>query len=204
MVFSRLSRAVLLEGVHFLFYAPFVAMLFLEPAANDAVKMVFVETALSYTVQAVLVFSSLIVVYLKLRQGSDSRVLLKWGAVGVVCYVFALWVKHFMLCLYALPVNFADAALVVGFLNSALTLLVAGLVLLFAFAPVIRGKSGGFSVRWVGWGFVLVSVYFVVYLLVSLFSEGYLSFLFLNELWAVAFAVAGLLMGRNDADVVFG
>jgi len=200
LVLSRLRKAVLLEGAHFLFYIPFISYLYAGPVVDAAIRVVFVETAFSYTVQTVLVFSSLIMLYFKMgRSNVGTGQLFKWGAIGIISYVFALWVKHFMLCLYALPIDFADPVLLVGFLNSALTMLAAALILLFAFVPVIREKRTEFSLKAVGSAFVLVGAYFVVYILVSLVNSRYLSFLTLTELWAVAFAVAGAgLLARNN------
>jgi hypothetical protein len=201
VLLSRLRNAVLLEGTHFLFYIPFISYLYARPAVDAAIRVVYVETAVSYTIQTTLVFSSLIMLYFKMRRVNvDAAQLFKWGAIGITSYVFALWVKHFMLNLYALPINFADPVLLVGFLNSVLTMFAAALILLFAFVPVIRGERTEFSFKAVGIAFVLVGVYFVVYILVSLVNAGYLSFLALTELWAVAFVVAGagLLIGNND------
>ncbi len=201
LLLSRLRKAVLLEGAHFLFYIPFIATLYFGPVVDAAARVVFVETAFSYTVQVVLVFSSLIMLYFKMRRVNvDVAQLFKWCAIGIVSYVFALWIKHFMLCLYALPVSFADSVLLGGFLNSALTMLTAALILLFAFAPVIKGKRTEFRLRAVGCAFVLVGAYFVVYMLVSLVNGGYLSFLSLTELWAVTFVIAGagLLTGNKN------
>jgi hypothetical protein len=200
LVLSRLRKAVLLEGVHFLFYIPFISYLYVRPVVDAATRVAFVETAFSYTVQTALVFSSLIMLYFKMEHTNvGTGQLFKWSAIGIINYVFALWVKHFMLNLYALPIDFADPVLLMGFLNSALTMLAAALILLFAFVPVIRGKRMEFSLKAVGSAFVLVGAYFVVYILVSLVNSHYLSFLTLTELWAVAFAVAGAgLLARNN------
>ena len=200
LILSRLRKAVLLEGIHFLFYIPFISYLYTRPEVNAAIRVVYVETAVSYTIQTVLVFSSLIMLYFKMRRfNADAVQLFKLGAIGITSYVFALWVKHFMFCLYALPIDFADPVLLAGFLNSALMMFAAALILLFAFVPVIRGKRMEFSLKAVGIAFVLVGAYFVVYILVSLVNSHYLSFLTLTELWAVAFAVAGAcLLARNN------
>ncbi len=68
----------------------------------------------------------------------DKVQMFKWCAIAIVGYTFALWIKHFLLMLYALPINLANPILAVGFLNATLTILVAGLILTVTFLPIIR------------------------------------------------------------------
>ena len=113
----------------------------------------------------------------------------RWGAIAVVGYTFALWIKHFLLMLYALPIDLANPILVVGSLNAALTILVAGLILTAAFLPLIRRQRLSFNPRLAGLGFLLVGVHFVVYIAVSLLVQRYWDFMMLTELWALAFII---------------
>ena len=190
--FSVFRKAVLLEGIHYLFYIPFIVNLFTSPAGSDAVLTVFYETAISYTIQTVLVFSSFIMLYTKIKPPNiESSQLRTWTAIAAVSYVFALWVKHFLFSLYALPIDFTNPVLIVGLVNSILTMLVAALTLLITLAPVIRGQTTSFSQRAVGLAFILIGAYFIIYILVAQLNSGYMAFLPLIELWAISFAVTG-------------
>lgn len=113
----------------------------------------------------------------------------RWGAIAVVGYTFALWIKHFLLMLYALPIDLANPILAVGSLNAALTILVAGLILTAALLPLIRRQRLSFNSRLAGLGFLLVGVHFVVYIAVSLLVQRYWDFMMLTELWALAFII---------------
>ncbi len=190
---SVFRRAILLEGIHFLFYIPFIAYLFARPTNTTAALITYRETAISYTIQTILVFSSLIVLYIKTRRLKIETVqLLKWGAIAVVNYIFALWIKHFLFNLYALPIDVVNPVLLVGLLNSTLTMLIAAIILFFASMPVIRGKITSFNSRVVGSTFILIGVYFIIYILVALVDSGYLAFLPLTELWAISFSILGV------------
>jgi len=93
----------------------------------------------------------------------------------------------------------ADPVLQIGLLNSVFTLLLGGLVLLFAFLPAIREGELRFNSRVAGVGFLLVGLYFLVYVVISLLNQSYLSYLTLTELWAVSFIIpgTGLLVERH-------
>ena len=187
--FSYLRKAVLFEGAYYVFILPFIVSLFARPNTS----VVNLEAGLSYALQIVLVSPAFFVLYTKIKEPNlNLAELYRWGAVAIVGFTFALWVKHFLMNLYALPVSVVDPVLLVGFLNSALTMLFAGFVLLVAFLPLIRRKQLCFNIKLAGVGFVLVGLYFLVYMAVSLVNRSYLSFLGLTELWAVAFLIMGV------------
>ena len=129
--------------------------------------------------------------YVLRKPGFDRACLFKWGAIGLIGFTFALWIKHFLLNLYALPINFSDPVLFFGFLNSTLTLLTAGLILFFAFLPIIRVRRQDFNPKVVGFAFLLIGAYFSGYLVAALLNQSYFNYLFLTELWGVAFLVLG-------------
>jgi len=122
----------------------------------------------------------------------DVAQVYSWAAVAVVGFTFALWVKHFLLNLYALPINLVNPVLLAGLLNSAFTIFFAGLILLIVFLPVIRRKQLNFSSKFVGVGFLLIGLYFLIYVVISLLNQRYSSFLVLSELWAIAFVIPGI------------
>ncbi len=197
--FSLLRKAVLLEGTHYLFYVPFIINLLIRPASDPTVLRVYYETAVSYTIQTVLVSSSFIVLYFKMRnQETYNPQILKWGAIAAVSFVFSLWVKHFIFNLYALPIDLANSVLVIGLLNSGLTILAAAIILLATLAPVIRTQTAAINKKMTGFVFVLMGAYFVIYILVASVNSSYMAFLQLTEFWAISFVIAGagLLLKR--------
>jgi hypothetical protein len=190
---SWLRKAILLEGAYYLFMLPFIAYLFARPYGTSQAQLVGLEAALSYTLQMLLISPVFFVLFTKLRQlNLNSIKVAKWGAIAVIGFVFALWVKHFMLNIYALPIDFSNGVLAVGFFNSVLTMLAAVVLLTIALWPAIREKSPNLSYRIAGMSLVLVGFYFVVYIIVAFFNKTYMSFLELTEIWAISMFVAGL------------
>lgn len=189
VAFSLLRRAVLLEGVYYLFNLPFIVSLFARPNTST----VNVEAGLSYALQILFVSPAFLILYHKMKKPNVTGTELRgWGAVAVVGFTFGLWVKHFLLNLYALPISLADSVLVVGLVNSASTMLFAGLILAIAFLPVISKGGNEFSSKLVGVGMLLVGIYVLVYLLISFVNARYMIFLSLTDLWAIAFLMAGV------------
>ena len=187
--FSHLKRAVILEGIYYLFMVPFILSLYLRPNTTT----VNLEAGLSYTLQILFISPAFFMLYHKISKPvSDKVELFRWGAIAVVGFTFALWIKHFLFTLYALPINLNDPILLIGFLNSTLTIFTAGLILLASFLPMIRKHSLNFNVRTVGAGFFLIGLYFIVYFAISLFNQRYWDFMMLTELWALGFIIPGV------------
>ncbi len=191
---SNLRRAIVLEGVYYIFNLPFIVSLFARPNTS----IVNVEAGLSYALQIVFVSPAFLVLYSAIRSLSSKRFgMYGWGAIAVIGFTFGLWVKHFLLNLYALPIDFADPVLLAGLFNSAFTMLLAGLILAVALLPVIRKDNAEFSSKLVGIGLLLIGTYVLVYLLISSINQVYLNFLTLTDVWAIAFLVTGIVFIRK-------
>jgi hypothetical protein len=182
-----LKRGVLLEAIQYLFLIPFITqwVVFSGMAAN--------LTIISFSLQVVLITPTLLVLYLRLKRPQTSQTaILRAAAVAAVAFMFAMWIKHFLFNLYALPIDFSNPILTLGFINSAVTLLVSALILVAVFLPLIRGKSASFSFRGFGAALIVAGIYFVVYLAISTVNPGYQSFVFLTELWMISLIIAGV------------
>ena len=172
-----LRKAVLLEGAYYLFNLPFIVSLFARPQTTT----VNLEAGLSYSLQILLVTPTFFMLYIKLKkQSTDHTALFKWGATAIVAFTFALWTKHFLLNLYALPINFTEPILLLGFFNSTLTILIAGFFLIFAFWPSIRKEQTNFNSKAAGIAFLLIGMYWAIYLIIAFLSSRYMSYLFLT------------------------
>jgi hypothetical protein len=188
-----IRTAVFLEATYFLFYIPFEAYLITRPS-NSAVG---VESGISYALQTLLISPALFMLYSKMRHfeaGNDAKQIVKWFGIAFICYVFAMWVKSFLFAFYAVGVDFSEPVLIVGSLNSTVTLLIAAVGSVIVLLPVIRGTRTSFSVRGLGAVLSCVSVYFVVFLLISLVNANYLTWLPLTEWWAASFLLLGIAL----------
>lgn len=183
-----LRRGILLEAIQYMFLIPFIIKWVIF--SSDIRTF---ETIFSFSMQIALITPTLLALYLRLKRPQTSQhQILKTTAIAGIAFMFAMWIKHFFFNLYALPIDFTKPILTIGFLNSAVTLLVSALILVGVFLPLIRGKSAVFSSKGLGAAFLVASAYFFVYLAIATVNSGYQSFLLLTELWMVSLGIAGV------------
>jgi len=182
-----LKWGVLLEAVQYLFLIPFITQwaVFSGMAAQ--------LTIISFSLQILLITPTMIMLYMRLKWPQTSQTsILRAASAAAAAFMFAMWIKHFLFSLYALPVDFSSFALIVGFVNSLVTMLVSALILTVLFLPLIRGKSATFSFRGLGAALIVAGIYFVVYLAIATFNMGYQRYVFLTELWMISLLIAGV------------
>ena len=185
---SLLRKSVLLEGLYYIFNVPFIIYLIARPNGSIAT----LGAAISYTAQLLLVTPIFLMLYLKLKgKNFDALSVAKWAAAAIVGFTFALWVKHFALAIYALPLVFNDVCFVVGFVNSVLTLLVAGVLMIVAFMPLLKKKSVVFNVKLFGVALILMGVYAIVFVAIALVKTDYLTWISLVDWWIIVMPVLG-------------
>jgi hypothetical protein len=196
---SLLRKAVLLEGIYYLFNIPFIIYLFVKPYA-----FANYGAAISYSTQILFVTPIFLNLYSKIKSKNfEMTKVAKWGALAVTGFIFALWAKHFLLAIYALPLNFSKLAFVIGFLNSALTLLMAGIIMVIVLMRVYKRKSTSFNTKAFGAALVLAGLYATIFVLIALFNIEYMRWISLIDWWTVSFVVLGigfLIINRKKND----
>lgn len=194
---SFLRKAVLFEGIYYVFNIVFIVYLFVRGSS-----FVYYGAAVSYLLQILLVTPIFLTLYFKLKRDAGIQEVAKWGALAVVGFIFALWSKHFLLALYALPLDFSEPVFLVGFLNSVLTLLVAGVIMLAVFMPLIKKKSLSFNTKALGAALILAGMYVVIFLVIALFTPQYSNWVSLIDWWTFVFIIlgAGCIAIKNDED----
>ena len=184
---SFLRKAVLLEGIYYLFNIVFIVYLYVKGNA-----FANYGAATSYLLQMLLVTPIFLTLYFKLKRNADIQEVAKWGALAITGFIFALWSKHFLLALYALPLNFANPVFLVGFLNSALTLLIACLIMIIVFMPLYKKKSLFFNTKGFGAALIIAGLYTVIFLAIALFTPQYSNWISLIDWWTIVFIVLGI------------
>jgi hypothetical protein len=184
---SFLRKAVLLEGIYYVFNIVFIVYLYVKGGA-----FVNYGAATSYLLQMLLVTPIFLMLYFKLKRNAGLQEVAKWGVLAITGFVFALWSKHFLLALYALPLNFGNPVFLVGFLNSALTLLIAGAVMLIVLMPLFKKKSLFFNTKAFGAALIISGLYAVIFLVIALFTPQYSNWISLIDWWTIVFIVLGV------------
>jgi hypothetical protein len=188
-ILSYLKLAVLFEGIYYLFMIPFILSLYLRPNTT----IVNLEAGLSYTLQIIFITPAFLILFSKLKKTSVSKSeLFQWGAIAVIGFTFALWIKHFLLMVYALPFDLNNPITIFGGVNAAITILIAALILTKAFLPILTKQSLTFNPLLAGVGFLLIGIHFIFYIAISLLIQRYWDFMMLTELWALGFIILSI------------
>lgn len=200
--FSFLRKTVLLEGVYYLFNIPFIIYLIVRaitsPEASSAVILTYYGAAFSYAAQLLFVTPIFLIFYRKLASSTiDQLEIAKFGALAITGFIFGLWIKHFMLALYAIGIDFSSSINIAGSLNSILTMLLSGLIIIIAFLPVFKKKATGYNSKMLGAGFILAGLYVTIYLAIALINEQYMNWFSLIDWWSIIFVALGLVLLLN-------
>ena len=193
--FEKLSKVLLMESIYFLLLLPSGINHVVTSVTNPG-GLFNIYTGISFVLQPLLIFPSLFIASRKLKQ--SQRVDFKWFGVAGICYVFALWVKHSLMWIYALvPLGNPQSTLIsyIGSANSIFTLLIAGIVAVAVYLIFERKKKVG--IKLVAITLSLVGCYFVVYVLVSLGVPVYLSFLELTEFWLIVLPILAITIATR-------
>lgn len=194
---SLLKKAVLFEGIYYLFNIPFITYLIVKGLTSidvsSAAILAYYGAATSYAVQLLFVTPIFLMFYSKLKSDSiNTSEIAKWSALAVTGFIFGLWIKHFMLSIYAMGIDFSSFIYMVGSLNSTLTLLISGILLIAVFMPLYKKTSTNYNVKVLGVSFIAAGLYATIYLAVALVIEQYMNWLSLIDWWTIIFIVLGL------------
>lgn len=202
---SLIKKAVLLEGIYYLLNFPFITYLIVRaltsPDASSAAILTYYGAATSYAAQTLFVTPIFLMFYRQLGSNSiDRSEIAKWSTLAVTGFIFGLWIKHFMLSVYTMGIDFSSVSYVVGSLNSVLTLLIAGILLIAVFMPLYKKTSTNYNAKVLGVAFIAAGLYATFYLAVALVNEQYMNWLSLIDWWTIIFIVLGLgfIFHRKD------
>ena len=201
---SLLRKAILLEGIYYLFNLPFIIYLFVRPYSISNYG-----AGSSYLAQILFVTPIFIIFYLKLKNETLSKEeLAKWGALAIIGFIFALWIKHFLFAIYALPLNFSNLSFSLGFLNSTLAFLIAGIMIIAVFMPLYKKKSILFNTRAFGAALIVAGLYACVFAGISIFNIEYLRWINLIDWWTISLVILGIgflgVKRKNETPVISG
>jgi hypothetical protein len=195
---SLLRKAVLLEGIYYVFNIVFILYLFVRGNA-----LANYGAATSYLAQMLFVTPVFLAFYFKLKSKNyDNREVAKWGALAITGFVFSLWAKHFLLAIYALPINFSNLTLIIGFANSTCTLLIAGLIMIGVLMPVYKKRTTSFNQKGLGVALISAGLYSIIFIVISVFNIEYSRWISLIDWWTIVLAVlgAGFLIVKKSND----
>ena len=199
---KRVSNALILEGVYFLFFIPSIIYLL---GFSSIAPSTIASLSILFTAKILLISPFLISLGLKVRKyepGKDESSLLRLAGLSSLTYVIALWLDP--------ALKWADMASqsgtgqllgrsnVVLFLNMAVILSTALVFAVFGIMPILRKREIRAELGWWGVSLTLMALYFVIYTLYSAYF-GLLAFVSRDELWIMSVLGLGLYLARRKS-----
>ena len=193
--FEKLEKVILLESIYFLLLLPSGINHVVTCITNPGVFF-NIYTGISFVLQPILIFPSLFMFSRKLKQ--SKKVDFKWLGIAGISYVFALWIKHSLMWVYALlPLGNPQWTLIhyIGSADSLFTLLIGCIVAIVTYLMFEKKKI--IDTALLAIALTVVGCYFVIYVLVSAWVPVYLSFLELTEFWLIVLPLLGITVANT-------
>ncbi len=193
---DRFSKVLVFESLYFVLFIPSGINHVILSFSEFTFAGFNIYTGISFLLQGFLLFPFLFLLSRKLKMNKGSINLFKWGGIVATVYVFGIWIKHAFFWFFALlPLGGQSGSLLetVGAVNSLSTLLIAGLVSVFACLPLIR-KTKKINLPLIGATLILIGSHFAIYLIVSVWVPVYSSFLGLTEFWMASLLIPGFVV----------
>lgn len=189
---SKFSKVLIFEALYFGLFIPSGINHIVLSFSEFTFAGFNLYTGASFLLQGLIIFPVLFILSRKLKGNKDS-VNLRWIGIASSLYVFGIWIKHAFFWFFALSMTTTTTLYeTLGMINSILTLLVAGLISLYAVIPLIR-KTKKINSRIIGTSMTIIGIHFAIYFIVSIWVPIYSSFLTLTEFWLVSLLIPGII-----------
>ena len=195
---DKISMALLLEGVYYLFFIPAIILMLLNLTALPTISNLLLSIVFSTQILLItplLIKSAIILKNFKTDVNKSS--LIRWTGLSYMSFVIAQWVTYMLKWREMMAVDpYLFSALtvrIVGFLN---TVIVQSLAVVFAVVGVahILKKSGlNKALRWFGLSSIFLSLHIIIYV-IYVTHVGLTRFIQFGELWLIPLIGIGLYM----------
>jgi hypothetical protein len=208
VVKSKISRALLLEGVYYLSFIPAIMLLLLNFSALPNVSNMLLSIAFSTQILLITPLLIKLATIVKNYEGdADKSSLIRWAGLSYMSFVVAIWVTYMLKWREMMAVDpYLFSALsvrILGFLN---TVIVQSLAVIFAVVGVllILKKCGlDKAARWMGLSAIFLSLHIIIYV-IYVTHVGITRFIQFGELWLIPLIGVGLyLLLKNPKDIKF-
>ncbi len=205
---NRVSRALLLEGCHYLFFIPAIVFMLLNISALPAISDLLLSIVL--VAQILLITPFLINLAVKVRNyesDADKLLMIRCAGLSYMSFVIAMWITYMLKwgeMMAVDPLLFSTLSVrILGFMNTVFVQSLAAIFAVIGVYLILKKHDIGKSVRWLGLSSVLISLHMIIYVIyVTLVGATW--FIPLGELWLVPPIGLGLyLLLKTPGDTRF-
>lgn len=205
---NKISKALLLEGLYYLFFIPAIILLALNVSALPTISNQLLSTG--FTMQILLITPMLIKLATTVKNyktSVDKPSLIRWASLAYMSFVIALWVTYMLKWREMIAVDpYLFSALsvrILGFLN---TVIVQSSAVIFAVVGVLlilRKRGLNKASRWLGLSSIFLSLHIIIYV-IYVTHVGITRFIQFGELWLIPLIGVGLyLLLKNQTETKF-
>ena len=152
---------------------------------------------LSYLLQALLIVPPFMVLGFKIKNNQSQAAIKKWACIAAPLFVFAFWFKYLFLWIDTfspMGPQQATIASTVGAVNSWITLLIAGVLTIFACLGYYKNKK--INKYLISTALIVFGGYFVIYDLVAIWEPVYSWFFYVTDIWMITIPILGLAIQK--------
>lgn len=195
---SKISRALLLEGLYYLSFIPAILLLALNFSALPNISNMLLSTVFSTQILLITpLLAKLARIVKNYEADEDKPSLIRWASLSYMGLVVALWVTYMLKWREMMAVDpYLFSALsvrILGFLN---TVTVQSLAVVFAavgLAFILRKRGLHKALRWLGLSAVFLSLHIIIYVIYVTYV-GITRFIQFGELWLIPAIGIGLYL----------
>lgn len=195
---DKMSKALLLEGLYYLFFIPAITLMLLNFTGLPTISNLLLSIV--FSTQILLITPLLIKSAITLKNfeaGGDKSSLIRWIGLSYMSFVIAQWVTYMLKWREMMAVDpYLFSALtvrIIGFLN---TVIVQSLAVVFAVvgvALILRKRGLNKALRWLGLSSIFLSLHIIIYV-IYVTHVGLTRFIQFGELWLIPLIGIGLYM----------
>jgi hypothetical protein len=195
---DKISRALLLEGLHYLSFIPAIILLITNFSALPNISNLLLSTVFSTQILLITPLLMKLAAAVKNYETDDDKPsLILWAGLSYMSFVVAQWVTYMLKWREMMAVDpYLFSALsvrILGFLN---TVFVQSLAVAFAtvgLALILRRRNLHKAMKWLGLSAVFLSLHIIIYVIYVTYV-GITRFIQFGELWLIPLLAVGLYM----------
>jgi hypothetical protein len=206
---DKISKALLLEGLYYLFFIPAIILMLLNLSALPTISNVLLSTVFSIQILMITpLLMKLATIIKNFKSREDSPSLIRWSGLSYMNFVIAIWFTYMLkwkMMMVADPHLFSALSVrILGFLN---TVIVQSLAVIFAVIGVLlilRKNSLYKATRWLGLSSIFLSLHIIFYV-IYVTSVGFTRVIQFGELWLIPLIGLGVysVLKNPGAEVEF-
>jgi hypothetical protein len=199
---NKISKALIMEGLYYLFFIPAIIFMLLNFSALPTISNLLLSAV--FSTQILLItppFLKLAITVRNYVSTADKSSLIRWAGLSYMNFVISLWLTYILKWKEMMAVDpYLFSALsvrILGFLNTVIVQSFAVIFAIVGILYILRKYVLDKAIRWLGLSAIFLSLHIMIYV-IYVTSVGITRFIIFGELWLIPLIALGVyLLLRN-------